>query len=272
MKRITAINYSIELVRPDAGEGALKIVFFSDLHKCCVGEEGKRLLELIRLASPDIILCGGDSLVADSRPVHESLLDFMRRLPEIAPVYAADGNHEMRVRYREAVYPSLYRNYVDSLKSMGITHLRDAHAVTRVNGVRLSIFGYDMAPEFYGRMRRVEFPGGELKRVLGEPDGSSVCILMGHHPKIIEKAFGWGADITLCGHFHGGIMRLSEHRGLVSPELFPFPANAYGHFQKGGKHGIITSGCGEHGIPLRINNPREIVVLDIQVSDNGNSR
>ncbi|MCF0146089.1 MAG: phosphohydrolase, partial [Eubacterium sp.] len=102
-----------------------------------------------------------------------------------------------------------------------------------------------------------------LNRAFGGPRTDIPTILLSHHPKTIPAAFEWGSDLTLCGHYHGGILRFGKHSGLVSAEMRPFPRDVYGYFQKDGKHAIISSGCGEHDIPLRICNPREIVAVTI---------
>ena len=127
--------------------------------------------------------------------------------------------------------------------------------------IPLKLYGYDMPAEYYSRWHDRPVPGTELEQIFGTPDPDRMNILLAHHPKMIPQSFGWGADLTLCGHFHGGIVRLAGHRGLVSPEFRPFPGNAYGDFQSGTKHAIITSGCGEHTIPVRFHNSREIVSL-----------
>ena len=76
-----------------------RIVFLSDLHNREYGEENGKLLEKIREQKPDLILCGGDMLVAN-RNTHggrESswgkASECMKKLTEFAPVYCALGNH-----------------------------------------------------------------------------------------------------------------------------------------------------------------------------------
>ena len=82
--------------------------------------------------------------------------------------------------------------------------------------------------------------------------------------------FQWGADVTLCGHYHGGVLRFGEHRGLVSPDFRLLP-RAHGLFRKNGKSVIIGAGLGEHTIPVRIHNPRELVILELTVRGKGDT-
>ena len=36
-----------------------------------------------------------------------------------------------------------------------------------------------------------------------------------------------------------------------------------GHFRKGRKHMIVSAGLGEHTIPVRLHNPRELVIAEL---------
>ena len=74
--------------------------------------------------------------------------------------------------------------------------------------------------------------------------------------------------MTLCGHYHGGVWRFGKHRGLISPDFRLFP-RAHGLFRKDGRNVIISAGLGEHTIPVRIHNPRELVILELSVKENG---
>ena len=73
--------------------------------------------------------------------------------------------------------------------------------------------------------------------------------------------------MTLCGHYHGGMVRFGRHHGLISPDFRLFPGNAYGLFRRGKSNVLVSSGCREHTIPLRIHNPREIVVIDFYLNE-----
>ena len=83
--------------QPD-GHSRNRIVFLSDLHNRVYGSQNDILLEKIREARPGLILIGGDMLIGKKNASPEQALDFIRRLPEIAPVYYALGNHEQRLK------------------------------------------------------------------------------------------------------------------------------------------------------------------------------
>ena len=80
--------------------------------------------------------------------------------------------------------------------------------------------------------------------------------------------FSWGADFIFSGHNHGGVIRFSENRGLISPQFHLLPSFCCGHFQRGKKHMIVSAGLGEHTVPVRIHNPRELVFVELTSADN----
>ena len=72
-----------------------------------------------------------------------------------------------------------------------------------------------------------------------------------------------GRDKVLSGHYHGGVVGLGAHRGLVTPDFRLFSKNCRGLFLTGGTCQIISAGTGEHTIPVRIWNRRELIITDI---------
>ena len=57
-------------------------------------------------------------------------------------------------------------------------------------------------------------------------------------------------------------MRLPYLGGVITPQFRLFPKYDRGIFKRGGKQMVVSAGLGSHSIPLRINNPPELVVLD----------
>ena len=85
---------------------------------------------------------------------------------------------------------------------------------------------------------------------------------------LADVAKNFGADVTLSGHYHGGVVGFGN-RGLVSPDFRLFPKNCHGCCEKDGHYRIVSAGCGEHTISVRLHNPRELVVLEIDGSGEG---
>ena len=263
MQAYQTVFYTLHLPHTGYHDKQVRIAFFSDLHSCCSAEEKAEILKRLDELHPDVVLCGGDSIVAV--PGH-SVQEPVRFLREIAGQYRlviGTGNHEYRSRLYPETYGTMYRDYRDALACQNIDILENAELRITLSGLPLHLYGFDMPREYYGRIRRKVLPVSEIRNIFGKPDPDAVSILLAHNPRALGAYQEWGADLTLCGHYHGGIMRIGRHYGLISPELRPFPSRAYGHFQKNGKHVIISSGCGEHTIPVRVHNPREIVGICI---------
>lgn len=263
----TVTTYSLNMKKPGAGSGKLRAVFITDLHNAVWNGDENYLPGLIEDAKPDLILCGGDMIVARPGYSVEPGLAFMKKMLGIAPVYFAPGNHEFRSRIYPENYKTMYNDFLDPLVDSGMIFLENKSRNVSVNGTELKIFGLEIPRENYKRFHNTGLSKENVEKLIGKPDRNKINILLAHNPKYMDTYYRWGAELTLCGHYHGGVGRIGEHRGLISPGLMPFPGNAHGLYKKGRKTLIVSAGLGEHTIPVRINNPRELVILDIEVND-----
>ena len=110
-------------------------------------------------------------------------------------------------------------------------------------------------------------PGGWLKvrRLVENTD--RIKLLINHIP---TQWLEWNyidrddVDVVFSGHYHGGIIRIPFiDRGVFAPYVGWFPARSKGMYIGKKATCILSAGLGdERGIP-RINNPPEIVVVDL---------
>ena len=242
------------------------MVFLTDLHDSCGPGEAGQLLAAVKACRPDLILCGGDMIISRDDHLPEETARVLIRLAELAPFYYASGNHEARLRRiwetaspKERQRKRAYLRYRRMLEKAGVVFLENADERLQIRGVTIRVCGLDPDMKYYRRLRGPQLSAGEIREVFGDPDPQEFTVLLAHTPRMMPAYMDWGADLTLCGHYHGGVMRIGKHRGLVSPDLRLLPGNAYGLFRKDRKNIIVSSGCGEHTIPVRIGNPREIV-------------
>ena len=97
------------------------------------------------------------------------------------------------------------------------------------------------------------------------PDNLKIMAI--HEPFIFEEFTPdfWG-DLMICGHTHGGVMRLPVLGPLYTHEGGLFPerngAFVYGRYDAVGKPLIVSSGL-ENSTVFRINNQPELVIIDI---------
>ena len=95
---------------------------------------------------------------------------------------------------------------------------------------------------------------------------------MAHIPNYDSYA-AFGADLTICGDTHGGIIQLPFGRGPAYysetgewfPEIFGSRSDIYdkGMFDYDGGTMFITSGLGAYPLAARFNNRPEIAFIDI---------
>ena len=268
MKRLVTTRYSVSVEKNGVPGESLRLAFLTDMHDCCTEEETKAIFHILDEEKPAAVLVGGDMIFAKPGWSVAGPRWFMEELAARYTVWCGTGNHEYRTRLYPEEYGTMYEDYVGAIRRAGVRVLENESERADVGGWPLQITGFDMDRRFYRRFRRVgKLPVSEMREAIGEPDADRVSILLAHDPAQMDAYFDWGADLTLCGHTHGGMVRFGKNRGLVSPNFQPFPGYAYGRFDRDGHTVLVGSGLGEHHIPLRINNPREVVIIEMK---NGN--
>ena len=265
MKKIAVKTYDLRKKNQKSGPegGPLRFAFLTDLHSVENGRENRLLLRALEQAAPDAVLCGGDMIVGRPGQSPAIALRLMEEMRRRWPVVHAMGNHEYRAKIYPGNYGSLYRDYREGLERCGVIFLDNGSAELSLRGRSVRVYGLSLGREFYQRFTRRLLSQQEIRRAIGAPDRGETSVLLAHNPIYLRAYLEWGADLVLCGHYHGGVMRLGEHRGLVSPDFRVFPREAHGLFRGEKGYGIVSAGIGEHTIPVRIFNPRELVLFTI---------
>ena len=256
-------TYEIPSVKIGKKEQGFLAAFLTDLHLAQIGPHNDRLYTAICQLNPDVVLVGGDMIIAKEScdtVIAESLLF---RLAERFPVYYANGNHEQRRKERKELYGEQFFEYKKRLTDHGIIFLENQRSNFMVRGVETVIYGLELPLDFYGRFCKKTLDESEVTARIGTPDPSKVNILLAHNPQFRTTYLNWGADLILSGHIHGGIVRLGN-RAVVSPQGKLFPSYGYGIYTENERYHIVSGGLGEHTIPLRIWNPRELVAVKIK--------
>jgi len=101
-----------------------------------------------------------------------------------------------------------------------------------------------------------------ISSLQNESDGFTV--LLSHRPELFDLYVDTGVDLVFSGHAHGGQFRLPFIGGLVAPNQGFFPKYDAGHFIQENTNMIISRGVGNSIIPLRINNPPEVVLVELK--------
>ncbi len=234
----------------------------SDLHENSFGEGNCELLKAIDEISPDYVLLAGDMLTAYDelgKGKYDEIAEFVAKICSKYPVYAANGNHEHKMDllggYRKEAYDKYYKKVTDA----GCVYLRNQG--TYVEELNMEIHGLELGVDFFRKVLKNPMPEGHIESFFGVPCRERYQLLIAHNPIYFENYKKWGADLTVSGHVHGGIIRLPLIGGVISPALTLFPKYDGGLYEIGDSKMILSRGLSTHSIRVRFNNPGELVVI-----------
>jgi predicted MPP superfamily phosphohydrolase len=241
----------------------VRAVFLTDLHNREHGKGNRELLEAIYKKEPDFVLIGGDLLIGkEGKPV-DVPVRLIEELSQRYPVYYGYGNHESRMAQNRTKYGGIYDIYEEVLLSCGVHLLRNQTMTVGIKGNLICIAGLEIDQKYYEKFNRYTYGEKEMTEDIGIRKGEIYHILLAHNPVYFPTYAQWGADLTLSGHLHGGIIRLPVLGGVITPQAKLFPRYDKGLYQLEDRKLIVGAGLGGHTIDIRINNPTELIVIDI---------
>ena len=265
--------YHYEIVNskiPEAFEG-FRILHLSDLHSKSYGNDGEYLVEACEEFNPDIIVFTGD-LFSRSENIFtiKRQVPMMKKLNQLAPLYYVWGNHEADV-------PDKARLMNSRLSEEGITILRNEKVRIYSGESFIELYGLELDESCYknaegGYKDLTPVTQDMLRELLGEPDPANFNVLLAHTPMPFAEYASWGADFTMSGHCHGGMIRLPGGIGLLSPERKFFPKYTKGLYlceTDSGKSVMeVSAGLGK----LRINNPEMVSMCILRRHSSNDSK
>ena len=251
-------SYSIASARlPEAFDG-FRIAQVSDLHNAQMGQGNAKLLEMLRAAQPDMITITGDLI--DSRNTNiQVALDFIYEAVKIAPCYYVTGNHEARI----AEYPQLR----EAMEKAGVFVLDDEKIHIKKDGQFITIIGINdpiFIPGYTTELAEM-LVAGQLE-TLHQPQEDGFTILLSHRPRLFDVYVHSDLDLVLTGHAHGGQFRLPFVGGVYVPSQGWFPEYDAGLFTEGNTNMIVHRGIGNSAFPFRINNPPEVILIELHTA------
>lgn len=239
-----------------------KIIFLSDLHNQSFGEKNQRLIEIIEKEKPDYILIGGDMLVGKEGKLEKNAKNAWELLQGIVnkfPVFYVNGNHETRMKYDIKKYGNQYKEYEQWIKKLGIQVLNDDSIVFQEKGIQIN--GIELEEPYYKKRKAKQLEVSQIEEKIGKGNGEFFQILLAHKPEYFPQYGEWGADLTLSGHNHGGIIRVPFLGGIISTQYRILPRYDGGLYEKEQKKMIVSRGLGGHTIKVRLFNLPDFVVI-----------
>ena len=270
--------YNVSSIKVDS---QIRIVQLSDLHGSNYGENNKKLLQRIGELEPDIIICSGD-IVDSAKNDVDYAVNLGEKLSKIAPSYYVYGNNEVESIYDiplnekeldekfgfdnnnrdETELLKIKDSFEEKLEQTGIKVLKNEKDTIKVKNMNVDIYGVLTSnPSSFLSYSEKSF----ADYIYNDKDNLKITAI--HEPFIFEEFQPefWG-DLMVCGHTHGGVMRVPVLGPLYTHEGGLFPERngsfVYGRYNTAGKPLIVSSGL-ENSNPLRINNQPELVVIDI---------
>ena len=251
------------------------IVQVSDLQSEYFGEKQKDLLDAVSACGPDMIVITGD-LVDRSHTDFLAAERAVNGFLKLAPVYYVNGNHEADLVGDEAA--DLYK----SLEKRGVHVLMDRNEIAEFGGIRVNIAGLSEYTMFQARrqragsghrtrkhgfaipkvVRQIREAFGDRKAYRGEEAGA-LRILLAHEPQYLRYYSAGHPELIFSGHAHGGQFCLPGGRGLFAPDQGILPALTSGCHRFGASTMYISRGLGNSSFPLRLNNPPEILCVQV---------
>lgn len=232
------------LVQPTGQSGrTVRLVQISDLHLDEYNGYFSKVAELVTGLNPDLIVLTGDYL-EEERNIR-AVLDFLHLLKAPHGVYAVQGNWEYWSRLEGE---NLRRHFLGA----GVHLLINERADLEINGQKLSLLGLDYPSS-----------SDQLLRLQERSDPSRFNLLLSHVPAFAHEQLKSHIGLILCGHTHGGQVRLP----LLPPIVLPrFSGRFVAGLYHVGRYDIplyVNRGIGTSVLPVRLNCRPEITVIEL---------
>lgn len=257
--RTTHIEFHLDNL-PKEFDGC-RLTQISDLHNSYFGKRNKRLIKAIIATNPLALLVTGDVTSGHSyvNPEQSAFYKLCNEIDNI-PIYFILGNHEERLVKK---LPNKYYELLDSFRKCGVTVLDDEKAVINIGNSHINIFGLSIRGVRHSGSNQYHIDNSLFETHL-KAEPNEINILMAHIPQFFDIYVKHGYDIVLCGHMHGGIIRLPFVGGVLSPERKLFPKYCYGLFEKNKTKMFISAGLGKSFIPFRLFCRPEVVEITLK--------
>lgn len=218
----------------------------SDLHATYYGDEQQTLFHTIRRYDPEAVFLVGD--IADDKREFDGTAVLLEKICPDFPCYYVTGNHERWLDYTEDIK--------DLIRSYGVTVL-DETADPQILGGEIRLFGLD-DPLFYSDTQEYRSHLFSM-----ESADSAFNLLLAHRPEFPDDYCSAGMDLVICGHTHGGQIRVPFLlNGLFAPGQGSFPEYAGGLYEMPDCTMIVSRGLMKNELP-RVFNPPEVCIVRI---------
>ncbi len=232
-----------------AGTANTRLVVLSDLHNREFGPDNRELISQIVELKPDLIIMAGDMVNAWDDDLH-TILSLCEELHKIAPIYYGPGNHENHLMYEKG------SDLESRLLEKGVHVLVNRAESVTINRTPFLIGGLTTDVNGY------EEYGAEFIREYEQ--SNDFKLLIAHYPNLYYESLAkTQIDLGICGHFHGGLVRLPFAGGVYHGDTGFFPKYSGGMYHLPYSTIFVSRGMEDHSGFPRINNRPELAVIDV---------
>lgn len=262
---VTVTDYEIKSKKLPSAFNGYKIAVVADLHNTSFGRDNSTLVKKIEKSDPDIVLLAGD-MISTSDTDYSVFFDFARRIASKYDTYYVVGNHE------QALGDDRVSLFCQSVESLGVSVLDNQMVRLEKNNESIDLYGMWFNLRFYAD-RSAEATSGEesyyfdtatMTEILEKPDLDRFNLLLTHNPVYFETYADWGADLSVSGHIHGGMIRIPFVGGVYSPEKTYFPEYDRGIFEIEDKILAVSGGLGNGNMGFRLFNCPELMLITLE--------
>ena len=232
----------------------LKILQLSDLHhsKSVPAEYLRAQMDVCNKLAPDLVVMTGDYITAGKLAWATSVADIVGLLRPRLGKLAVLGNHDYGVfsPTRRPRGPTIGDQMQHALAAADVRVLRNQSVVLSINGARLQIIGVD---DLWSGLCNPDV-------AFAAADPALPTIALAHNPDTSALLTEHRVDWLLCGHTHGGQVRLP----FFGAPILPVKNRNLdqGRVQLGKTTVYINRGLGSL-LQLRFNCPPEITLFTL---------
>ncbi len=220
------------------GAPPVRLLQISDLHVERFAHREQKLLRMVRLLAPDIILLTGDYINLSYVDDPVALADARRVL---AALSSDGGSLAPGGVYAVLGSPPVDRNSAPLFDELSIYLLRDeAMTIDLGQGRRLALLGLDCSHD-------PERDAERLAAVASQAPPDACRVLLYHSPELMPLAPEFDINLYLCGHTHGGQVRLPLYGALLTSSKLG-KRFEMGHYKLGDTHLYVSRGVGLEGM------------------------
>ncbi|WP_305044626.1 metallophosphoesterase [Geoalkalibacter sp.] len=225
------------------GGARVRFVQLSDLHIQSFESYHRKVADLVNNLAADLILITGDFL--DRERNLAAVRQFVELLRAPRGIFAVQGNWEYWARIEG-------ENLRQAFARWGVTLLINERVDLSLGATPLSLLGLD-------------YPSAAdaLKKLQAQADPARVNLLLSHVPAFAHDLLDGRIDLLLCGHTHGGQVRLP----LITPFYLPRFSEPFvaGLYRVGPDTPLyVNRGIGTSLLPVRFLCPPEITLFELQ--------